>query len=123
MTDLEKRKRKKSDPYQEGKQVLTEYFAPKHHQGFECLLFCTMKPTDGESMGQIGQSALNQATKCTFGATEQEPWGNRVIGASISFALTECREKLLHERDLKQDPTMKICKAYETIKYQGNSWC
>lgn len=107
------------DPYEEVKQILSDYFAPKQHQVFERYLFCSLKPTEGETMNQFGQRALNHAVKCQFGTSEQEARENRVIDLIISFAPTELREKLLYKKDLTLDLALKMCKAFEAIRYQA----
>lgn len=107
------------DVYEEAKQSLTEYFAPKHHAILERHLFCNLRPNEGEKMVQFGQRVETQANKCDFGDTKEEARDNRVIDMIISHSPPELKEELLKAKSLDLDKALKITRQYEEVKAQS----
>lgn len=109
----------KGDVYATAKQILNDYFAPKHHDVYERYLFCSMKPEEGETLESFGRRAAGWAKKCKFGQTVEEIRDIRVIDLIISFAPPELREKLLENTTLTLATALQKVKEHENIKDQS----
>lgn len=77
-----------TDPYEDTKQILSDYFAPKQHAVFERHQFCLLTPRNGEAMTDYALRTMKKAEVCVFGASERESRENRVIS--------------IHHRNLKR---------------------
>lgn len=107
------------DPFRIAINKLDEYFAPKQHEAYQRFLFWSQKMKDGESLDKFMLRAMDLASKCNFGNTQQEARDISVIDKVIQMAPDDLREKLLQKEHLSVDSVTKTVNAYQSVKFQA----
>ena len=109
------------DPYVVVVEKLNDYFCPKEHDVFERNRFWTLKPEQSETVEEFAFRCQSWAQKCNFENNENEARAISVIDKVILFAPSELKEKLLAQKSLDWDETIRLISSYESVKRQARA--
>ncbi|XP_055693801.1 uncharacterized protein LOC129796103 [Lutzomyia longipalpis] len=106
------------DPFEVAIQKLDQYFAPKRHESHERLIFCKMDLEEDEPIEKFMVRIKQQASKCSFGRTEQESRATSIIDKVLLAAPDDLREKLLALEDLTLESLERTVNSFQAIRNQ-----
>lgn len=97
---------------------LDEYFAPKRHDTFERYSFWSLSPQQDETLDKFLLRAKTQASKCQFGATEQDSKEAAVVDKIVMLAPPDLRRKILEKSTINLDELTKLVNSHLSVQQQ-----